>query len=870
MGCVVGKSTVETVLSELSENRSKIADYKRSLAKPENSEMLTELVQMPELSEEIQKSLGNFLCLAKHFPSENQHSEEIHKKLSTFSSRNSNDQAYIVLKLQESDLEKKICDNFIDQMEKLKKLDREMGQKITSKAVSIEKIIAQGNLKNLAADLENVKEKQITLSSFRGGSFEETAIRVNERFELDRELEVIQTKLEAQQYLDMLASTEGDCKELYQEITDLRNEKNDLERAWDMVRINTKSNDAEIEQLKEALLKQQPIVDKAQTEVDNLKQAKLDFETKMIEIVALQEKVNDVDLEILGKEKLLQNYRDKKKYSQGQSEEASRLNEEILKKTTEKEALSAILEKLENKLENLQKAPEIVPEDLMKLDTEVNNLSEKSLSQSEEIAKSIESHNKALRTSITIRLKNAISANLEISFSIWKWVKDFPVEEQNLSMVINDFPMSGVEIDDEEEEKKNLVLNNDIMLKYGKSKEKPISVINLFKFLEGLMDNKYETDLKDLKENRMPRTMTEYIQEHLSRLFGIPKIANRQLAQIIPALKLLFDEKDPYGSLYCRLFQLFDNEPIHLNFAIFLTRSRFFFQQLIEKQEKSGAANVKNNRVSRGKELIEEAKAGGYAFATDVIDLISNMYKDSRSDGIIAVRMLKPDDISMEDYIFFEICHKFVKTGKNVEALFNIIDKDSSLSIDRKELSQFTRNSIDLWVDETDLDYCFSKIFSTSTKEIPKEVFKSIFNMKLFNDLSKSKTYLISKAKFMSVLEEMYKTFKERERGALLECLKPFPEALTKEQFCELLMKISPEADFSYERYFYEVSQGDRVSHTSFMKVIHKHGLGGYRNSPYATPELYERLEEKKVKTLLDESILSSDKSRDRSKTAYK
>ena len=99
---------------------------------------------------------------------------------------------------------------------------------------------------------------------------------------------------------------------------------------------------------------------------------------------------------------------------------------------------------------------------------------------------------------------------------------------------------SDFEVADQiEEENKELIENNEILLQIKETSEKPMSIVNLFKFLEELMDRKYEIDIKDLKDNRIPRTMTEFIQEHLSRVFGIPKIANRQLAQIIPALKEL-------------------------------------------------------------------------------------------------------------------------------------------------------------------------------------------------------------------------------------------------------------------------------------------------------------------------------------------
>ena len=127
-------------------------------------------------------------------------------------------------------------------------------------------------------DLQSIKEKQILLSSFRGGGFEDIIMRVNIRYELDKDLEIIQTKLEEKQYSDSLQKIEDESKELYSKIRELKNTKNDLERAWDMVRLNTKSNDEEIASLKVQNAELQPVVDQAETEVVPLREEKIEMD----------------------------------------------------------------------------------------------------------------------------------------------------------------------------------------------------------------------------------------------------------------------------------------------------------------------------------------------------------------------------------------------------------------------------------------------------------------------------------------------------------------------------------------------------------------------------------------------------------------
>lgn len=44
---------------------------------------------------------------------------------------------------------------------------------------------------------------------------------------------------------------------------------------------------------------------------------------------------------------------------------------------------------------------------------------------------------------------------------------------------------------------------------------KPMTYQNVFKLFENMMDQKYEVDKKDLKDRRVPRTMTEFLMEYL-------------------------------------------------------------------------------------------------------------------------------------------------------------------------------------------------------------------------------------------------------------------------------------------------------------------------------------------------------------------
>ena len=460
---------------------------------------------------------------------------------------------------------------------------------------------------------------------------------------------------------------------------------------------------------------------------------------------------------------------------------------------------------------------------------------------------------------ILAQLAYAINSRREYCFYKWKLILSNQTENEIDYLSVKAIDSSELQYVQSavEEETKELVENNELLMTIRESNEKPMSLINLFKFLEELMDKKYEADIKDLKDLRNPRTMTEFIQEHLGRVFGISKLANRQLAQIIPALKELYLAKDPYGSIYCKLFQIYDSDPIPFNFAIFITKARYLFQNCINKYEKFVSSNIKDKKKSRGRDLIEDSKSGGYAFTLDVIDLVFNMFESNKQLGILLIQMIRPDAISLEDYVVFLICQRIVRLNKTIEVVFNTIDTDGSGTIEKKELFIFAKNSIDLWVSDKDLEYCFTKLKLAENTDITKEMFMQKFNMKIYLEVTKNKSYIVSKSKFLTSILELYKIFQKIQISDLSAMLHSYPEKLTKAQFSTLFCALNPDLLQKMNKYYLDAADNEgNVPHQNIFKLVLRYGLGKYRKSPFAIPELYLNLEEKKGKNNLDDAIM--------------
>lgn len=854
MGCIVGKSRYEPVLTQISEQQARITEYEKALEQliPTNKT----LNFSEHIVQDLRKSMKNLSTLSNYFPIDS-HSE-LESKILAFQSSSESTKSYLTLRLQSSDHEYRISENFSELMERVKQLDIIMSQKINSKAISLDKILTQGNHLTLIPDLQKVKTQQIELSSYRGGNFEEIVLRVSQRYDMDKELEVIQMKLESKLYSDSLNSEDLEGKELMAQMTELRNTRSDLERAWDMVRLNTKNNDDEIKTLRFEHEQLEPVATELEKKVGQLRAAKQDFETRLAAILELQGKLEFLDREIDQVQSDYTNFKDLQEEIEAEKHLKENLHHEIEKLSQTKTLLSDKAKELEN-IELLQ-VPTLEPS--KSSEDELKNLSSEALLLSEQIREKEQVQNEHIKKFLIMRLKNFILSSMQYFFDTWKHISyKLVVAKTSYLDPINISSLNEEDIPEPIDKETNE--SNEVLTFVKGTNEKPMSLPNLFKFLEELMDKKVETDEKDIKEGRRPRTMIEFMQEHLSRVFGISKIANRQLAQIIPALKGLFEEKDPYGGLYCRLLGVFDPVPLPLPFAVFLATSRVRFLGLIEKYERSSM--IGNNRKSRGKkDIIEDAKSGGWAFATDVIDLTINIFEDYRTLGMLALKMLKPTDVCVEDYVVFQICQKIVRLGRSIESVFNIIDKDASLSVDIKELSQFSKSNIDLWVDENDLELCFSKLVTPGTDEIPKESFISRFSIKTFQELTKNKNYILSKSKFLTTLTEVFNEIQRKQSETIDQVLSQYPNPLSKPQFTSIIKTLEPELAKNTERYFREISEdGETTTRQNVQKLFYKHCLGEHRKGPFAIKVLYEVMEEKKIKTTLDENLIAG---RDRSK----
>ncbi|CAG9318926.1 unnamed protein product [Blepharisma stoltei] len=408
------------------------------------------------------------------------------------------------------------------------------------------------------------------------------------------------------------------------------------------------------------------------------------------------------------------------------------------------------------------------------------------------------------------------------------------------------------------QEKQKLLNENLIMENYKKVEtklEKPMSYINIFRFLEEMMDNKYKTDKKDLKDKRKPRSMTEFMMEYLNRRFGIEFLAIKTLCQILPAIKSLVDERHPYGCFYARLLQIFHPDPVPYNLSLYLVRARYDFNPFVEKADRFKETlgfrpnkEIKLKQTTYGKVAHDYAGTGGEAMLVDIIDYVYNLFQEDPESGTLLLEKICPEKVVFNDFIGFLIANKMRKKGKRPEELFNKLDKNHGGTLDGQEFIEGAKKDLELWISDVNIIKFFQEVDISKHGEITQEEFFSVVNVEKYTKCTKSLDYVVTKERFLNALIDVYEFRQIRDGAFLRQSLAEYGlNLMNPTTFIETVKIIDPKistikiADLHKEAIAI-CKHFKGIDKDTFVKIALRHGIGGYGLGSFAIRELLDVL----------------------------
>ena len=228
--------------------------------------------------------------------------------------------------------------------------------------------------------------------------------------------------------------------------------------------------------------------------------------------------------------------------------------------------------------------------------------------------------------------------------------------------------------------------------------------------------------------------------------------------------------------------------------------------------------------------------------------------KDPKS-GELALKLIKPQDVPIEQYVMFKICHKMAKTGVNAEGTFEIIDTNKTGVIEQEEFKDSLRKVLSLWISPEDIHECFASL-SNSQPVLRRKGFLEKLNFKQYLQDGLSERFSISRARFLNVLVEV-SALRERQIASELFNLLGSDATISQQQFSSVLASVDPGVEAERAEWLWqkaeELSAGSAVSAKSVVRTLLRHRVGEYAESPFCMLQVDEGRFDPSLQPLADE-----------------
>lgn len=474
----------------------------------------------------------------------------------------------------------------------------------------------------------------------------------------------------------------------------------------------------------------------------------------------------------------------------------------------------------------------------------------------------LEAYNqKLVKEKALILFCSGIHINLLLAVSLWKRGNALPARSV----------ADTVDVERIAQEREEMLHSSPIYPTLGKidfTNVRAMSRISVILLFENLLDEKFDQDQRDLSSNRSPRPVTEFLLEYMSRRHGLQAMATKKLAQFVLGLIGLYSCGNMYAKVMCGMFNIVRQEPMHANFAVFLTHIRWLFQGLKEKRRRPAerqrsSSNAPLPKQDYRREKFVNIDTGGSAPLVFVCDLIYSVFKDFPANGELLLRLIKPAELAIEDFIIFKICHKMAQDGCSPEDLFKRLDLDHGGTIDHSEFQKGIQQLMGLWLSSEDLERAMDRI-SPGEAEITKEQFARVISFDTYYNSPALREVNVSGADFLLSLMNVY-------QSVLEECGNAYRSVTNREEieltdFEAAIRLFDPtQSRLDIVRIYNNVSV-EKLNFQAFLDICQSEYLG--RFSSFGNSHLdYRKLETETGKSEAARTDLDTPRTKDKKKT---
>ena len=373
-------------------------------------------------------------------------------------------------------------------------------------------------------------------------------------------------------------------------------------------------------------------------------------------------------------------------------------------------------------------------------------------------------------------------------------------------------------------------------------KQPPMPDKLVFKLFESAMEEKNRSDTIESESGQTPKTMTEFMLDFMYMQYGLKTLTLKSLSGLVNALEGMAKRGDKYGVLFCRMLEVFTEEPIDDTLGRFLSKARSAF------------GSIRQPKPSLAKPTLE---LGGSIPLQDVADLLFVLFTADREAGEAILTRLVPVDVAGSELTAILLCGKLAKTGRELKFFYIQIDSEKTGIIKYPAFEKGVRETCEVLVSKAQV-LSLWKALGTETlsfQQLSKLTFKE------YAARAGGKEMAVTKCDFMLEIAREYEIKREMEREQLTALFRqhdPTGEGvLSLSDFTVLLTAMDPSSSqehaVSMFREALDLAENsenlDSLDSHSFCQIALKYRLGNAGKTVFDSDlkQLSERLRDKFV-----------------------
>lgn len=350
-------------------------------------------------------------------------------------------------------------------------------------------------------------------------------------------------------------------------------------------------------------------------------------------------------------------------------------------------------------------------------------------------------------------------------------------------------------------------------------RQPPMLNSNLFKLFEIAMADKLKSDISENEQGRPAKNMAEFMLDFLFMQQGLKSLVIKSLAALLNALEVLASKGHPYGLLLCRSLGVFVERPFDNQLNAFLVRARAEFTDL-QKTYKAGSGKG-------------EVEYGGSALLVDIAERLLFLFPAYRHIAYEAMERLQVAGMTDFDKSCVVFCGRLAKIGRDFKLFFIQADPQKTGFMDESAFSTCAQGTFEVCLSRQRLleIYRYLTPGKLRTADIQKLPFKD------WASKAVSKSAMVTKCDFLTILAEIYWQEEEKLRSKLLVTLESrHPSGLLSglSDFKALIQTVEPDIPDHIAAHLYrealdlagDAEDPDTVTKAAFCEVSLRYRLG--------------------------------------------